>query len=218
MPTLTKNKNDKPLVSGGGKGPDGAWSDGNGGDNREPEPERTPPPEGYRIAIRLVIISITVLFLSLTSAYIFNRAKNFPIVMPQVLWLSTALIISSSMTMEIARRALRRRLEGRFKVWISVTMALGLGFLIAQLVAWDHLRDSGFYLNKNFRSGYAYIFTALHGIHLIGGLIALAYLVLRAQSKWTAVRRRVTVDVTAMYWHFLDGLWVYLLTLIFFWN
>jgi cytochrome c oxidase subunit 3 len=218
MPTLTKSKTDKPLVSGGGKGSDGAWSDGDGGDDRGPEPERTPPPEGYRIAIRLVIISITVLFLALTSAYIFNRAKNQPIVMPRVLWLSTALIITSSMTMEIARRALRRRLEGRFKIWIGVTMVLGLGFLSAQLVAWNHLIDSGFYLNKNFRSGYAYIFTALHGVHLIGGLIALAHLVLRAQAKWTAVRRRVIVDVTALYWHFLDGLWVYLLALLFFWK
>jgi cytochrome c oxidase subunit 3 len=218
MPTLTKSKTDEPLVSDGGRGPDGAWGDGEGGGDREPHPERTPPPEGYRIAIWLAMVSITVLFLALTSAYIFNRANNQPIVMPRVLWLSTALIITSSMTMEVARRALRRRLESRFKIWIGVTIALGLGFLAAQLLAWSQLIDSGFYVNKNFRSGYAYIFTALHGVHLIGGLIALAYLLLRAQEKWTAVRRRVTVDVTALYWHFLDGLWVYLLALLFFWK
>jgi cytochrome c oxidase subunit 3 len=58
----------------------------------------------------------------------------------------------------------------------------------------------------------------LHGVHLLGGLVALAYLMARAQGKWTAVRRRVSVDVTALYWHFLDGLWIYLLALLFFWK
>ncbi len=218
MPTLTTNKSDKPEVNDGGRGLDGLWGDGEGGDDRQPEPERTPPPEGYRIAIWMAILSITMLFLALTSAYIFNRAKNHPIVMPQVLWLSTALIVAGSVTIEIARRALRRRLESRFKIWIVATMALGLGFLAAQLIAWRHLIESGFYVNKNFHSGYAYIFTALHGVHLIGGLIALGYMMLRAQKKWTAVRRRVSIDVTALYWHFLDGLWIYLLVLLFLWK
>jgi cytochrome c oxidase subunit 3 len=192
-PTLTKNKTG-PIV------------------------ERTPPPEGYRIAIWLALVSITMLFLTLTSAYIFNRANTHPIVMPRVLWLSTALISASSLTMELARRSLKLRREGGFKLWLAVTMSLGFGFLGAQLIAWHHLVESGFYINRNFHSGYAYIFTGLHGLHLLGGLVALAYLMARAQEKWTAVRRRVSVDVTALYWHFLDGLWIYLLALLFFWK
>jgi cytochrome c oxidase subunit III len=204
-PTLTKNKTGEPSIA-----------------------ERTPPPEGYRIAIWLALVSITMFFLALTSAYIFNRANTQPIVMPRVLWLSTALIIASSLTMELARRSLRLRQEGAFKRWLAVTMALGLGFLGAQLTAWHHLVESGFYLNteffdgsayiRNFHSSYAYIFTGLHGVHLLGGLVALAYLTMRAQGSWTAVRRRVSVDVTALYWHFLDGLWIYLLALLFFWK
>jgi cytochrome c oxidase subunit 3 len=204
-PTLTKNKTGEPVIV-----------------------ERTPPPEGYRIAIWLALVSITMLFLALTSAYIFNRANTHPIVMPRILWLSTALIIASSLTIELARRSLRLRQEGGFKIWLAVTMALGSGFLVAQLTAWQHLIESGFYINRNFYNGnayirnfhssYAYIFTGLHGVHLLGGLAALAYLVTRAQEKWTAVRRRVSVDVTALYWHFLDGLWIYLLALLFFWK
>jgi cytochrome c oxidase subunit 3 len=202
-PTLTKNKTESIV-------------------------ERTPPPEGYRIAILLALVSITMLFLALTSAYIFNRANTHPIVMPRVLWLSTALITASSLTIELARRSLRRRREGGFKLWLAVTMVLGLGFLGAQFAAWHHLVESGFYINRNFYNGqayirnfhssYAYIFTGLHGVHLLGGLVALAYLMARAQEKWTAVRRLVSVDVTALYWHFLDGLWIYLLALLFFWK
>lgn len=217
MPTTISNKTDQPSVGDGGKGLDRLWGDGGDGD-RQPEPERTPPPEGYRIGVWLAIISITMLFLALTSAYVFNRAKNQPIVMPPVFWVSTALILAGSVTSEIAKRSLRRRRGANFKIWISVTMVLGLGFLTAQLMAWRQLVASGFYLNKNFHSSYAYIFTALHGVHLIGGLIALAYVTLRAQVGWTAVRRRVAVDVTALYWHFLDVLWIYLLILLFFWK
>jgi cytochrome c oxidase subunit III len=204
-PTLTKNKTGESSIA-----------------------ERTPPPEGYRIAILLALVSITMLFLALTSAYIFNRANTQPIVMPRVLWLSTALIIASSLTIELARRSLRLRRERPFKTWLVITMMLGLGFLGAQIAAWQDLVESGFYLNRNFYNGYAYIrnfhssyayiFTGLHGVHLLGGLVALAYLTMRDQGSWTAVRRRVSVDVTALYWHFLDGLWIYLLVLLFFWK
>ena len=205
------------MTGEGGNGFDGNWGGGEGGDDGRSRPERYPPPEGYRIAVRLALVSITMLFLALTSAYIFNRAKNHPIIMPQALWVSTALILTSSITMELARRNLRRN-EGRFRIWIMATMLLGVGFLIAQLVAWRELVAEGFYINKNFHSGYAYLFTGLHGVHLMGGLVALGCVTLRASEKWTAVRRRVSVDVTALYWHFLDGLWFYLLVLLFFWK
>ncbi len=218
MPTtLTTKKTDAPPAGGGfddfGGGGDGDGRGGGGwGD------ELTPPPEGYSLAIRLAIVSVTSLFLALSSAYVFNGAMRQPIAAPRVLWASTSFILASSLTAEIARRALRRRLENRFRLWISITMLLGLCFLSAQLALWKRLVASGFYINRNHHSGYAYIFTGLHGAHLIGGLIALGYVLLRERSKWTAVRRRVSVDATVLYWHFLDGLWLYLLALIFFWR
>jgi cytochrome c oxidase subunit 3 len=223
--TLTPKKSDPPSTGSGGHinnfgGGDHGGDDGRGGppDGRGWSNELTPPPEGYRLAIRLTLVSVTVLFLALSSAYIFNRAELQPIATPRVLWLSTGLILASSLTIELARRALRRRAEGRFKFWISATMLLGLGFLGAQIMVWKRLVASGFYVNKNHHSGYAYIFTGLHGAHLVGGLVALAYVMLRNISDWTAVRRRVSVDATALYWHFLDGLWIYLLALIFYWR
>lgn len=215
--TLTKT--DEPIVgAGGGSGGFDDLPGYGGGGNRPPEPERLPPPEGYRIGVWLVLASVTMLFAALVSAYIVNRAQSMPIIMPKVLWLSTAVILVSSATFEIARRALKRRVENKFKLWIGVTTALGLGFLALQLLAWSELNAAGFYINKNLHSGYSYLFTGLHGVHLIGGLAALAFVTLRKAEKWTAVRRRVAVDVTALYWHFLDGLWVVLFVLLFFWN
>ncbi len=218
--TLTPKQTDAPSTDGGGF--DDVGDGGYGGDDGRGgggwSNELTPPPEGYSLAIRLTIVSITMLFLALTSAYIFNRARLQPLVTPRVLWVSTSFILASGVTMELARRALRRRLEDRFRLWISATMLLGLCFLGAQIVLWKRLVASGFYVNKNHHSGYAYIFTGLHGAHLIGGLIALAYVMARRPASWTAVRRRVSVDATALYWHFLDGLWIYLLILIFYWR
>jgi len=215
--TLTPKKTDSPPIDGGGFDDFGGGGDGGRGGGGWSN-ELTPPPEGYSLAIRLAMVSITVLFLALSSAYVFNHAMRQPIAAPHVLWVSTSFILASSLTAEMARRALRRRLENRFRLLISATMLLGLSFLAAQLVLWERLVESGFYINRNHHSGYAYIFTGLHGAHLIGGLIALGYVMMRERSKWTAVRRRVSVDATVLYWHFLDGLWIYLLALLFYWR
>ncbi len=216
--TLPTTKQDEPAFDAGGRGFDDLPSYSGGDDNRPPEPERQPPPEGYRIGVWLVLASVTMLFAALVSAYVVNRAHSMPIEMPRVLWLSTIVILASSLTFEIARRALKRRAEGKFKFWIGVTTVLGLGFLVLQLMAWGQLKAAGFYINKNLHSGYSYLFTGLHGVHLIGGLAALAFVTLRNQAKWTTVRKRVAIDVTALYWHFLDGLWIVLFVMLFFWK
>lgn len=216
--TQTPRKTDTPSTGDGGRFDDFGDGGGGGGDNGRGGGwgnELTPPPEGYSLAIRLTIVSVTMLFLALSSAYVFNRARLQPLAAPRILWISTGLILTSSATIELARRALRLRIESRFKLWMSITMLLGLSFLGAQIVLWKHLVANGFYVNRNQHSGYAYIFSGLHGAHLIGGLIALAYVALRNPANWTVVRRRVSVDATTLYWHFLDGLWIYLLVLIF---
>jgi cytochrome c oxidase subunit 3 len=216
--TLTTTKHDEPGIGDGGRGFRDLPGYGDGNGDSKPEPERTPPPEGYRIGVWLVLISVTMLFAALTSAYVFNQAQRQPIVMPRILWLSTGMILASSLTIEIARRALKRRIENKFRLWIAVTTALGFAFLVAQLLAWRSLSASGFYINRNFHSGYSYLFTGLHGVHLLGGLVALAIVTLRNRQRWTALRRRVAVDVTALYWHFIDGLWIFLFLMLFFWR
>ncbi|HKQ90720.1 MAG TPA: hypothetical protein VJZ77_08560, partial [Blastocatellia bacterium] len=108
MPTtLTPKKTDAPPINGGGFDDFGGGGDGGGGGGGWSN-ELTPPPEGYSLAIRLAIVSITVLFLALSSAYVFNRAMRQPIAAPSVLWVSTSFILASSLTVEMARRALRR--------------------------------------------------------------------------------------------------------------
>jgi cytochrome c oxidase subunit 3 len=138
---------------------------------------------------------------------------------PSTFFVSTALILLSSVTFEMTRRALRQRKEEKFTRWLGLTAALGIGFLIAQLLAWRQLIAAGFFVNTNRHSGFAYIFTGLHAVHLLGGIIGLAYVVTKSRwGTWTAIRRRASIDATAIYWHFLDGLWIYLLLILFAWR
>ncbi len=195
--------------------PPGYGGDGGG----EGKPELTPPPEGYRIGIWLALASVAMMFLALSSAYVFNSAYRLPLEFPSTFIVSTVIVVASSVTFEISRRALRRRFELRFTRWLKVTLALGVAFLAAQTFAWVQLISSGFYVNTNRHSGFAYIFTALHAIHVLGGIGALSFVLVKSRRRlWTAVRRRSSVDATAIYWHFLCGLWIYILAILFVWG
>jgi cytochrome c oxidase subunit 3 len=134
--------------------------------------------------------------------------------------LSTALILVSSVTLETARRSWRNLAGDRSRPWLLLTGALGIGFLGSQLLAWRQLVGQGVYVASNPHSSFFYLLTAAHGIHLLGGLAALAYLLLRrttprgAEKDWAQARAKG--DAVTLYWHFLDLLWVYLFVLLFY--
>ena len=169
------------------------------------------PPGAFRILIWTACLSISAFFAALVIAYVWRAGTGpywRPIVFPQVLWLSTALILVSSGTLEVARRVFRKgrwRLASRL---LLATAALGLVFLGVQLIAWRDLVLQGAYMMEDPHGAFFYIFTGLHGAHLIGGLIALFVVVLGRK------KRREVVDVTAYYWHFLTVLWLILFVVL----
>lgn len=213
---------------GGGPRPPGPKNGngfhGNGGGKGGDDPLRFSPAR-YRLGAWVAIGSILMLFVALTSAYIVRSASApdwKPIAMPRVLWLSTLLIIASSLTMEIARRSLKQKREAGYGKWLAITTLLGLGFLGSQVIAWRQLARQGIYLASNPYSSFFYLFTAAHGFHLAGGLLALGYVLLRRnQYRRTldgALRRIGAADAVAIYWHFMDVLWVGLFGLLMFWR
>jgi cytochrome c oxidase subunit 3 len=162
------------------------------------------PPGLYRVGVATACGSIFALFTTLVIAYYWrSRTPRYwePIPLPNILWLSTALILSSSLTFETARRVFRRgkwRLASRL---LLATASLGAAFLASQLTAWRQLVLHGAYMAQNPHSSFFYLLTGLHAAHLIGGLVALLVVVLGRS------RRRELVDVVAFYWHFLGLLW-----------
>src|SRR5258708_27156620 len=127
-----------------------------------------------------------MLFTALISSYIVRSASGndwVPIAMPKVLWLSTSLIMTRSVTMEISRRSVKALNDAGYGRWLIVTVVLGLGFLGSQLMAWRQLVRQGVYIASNPHSSFFYLFTAAHGVHLLGGLVALSFLLLRTTRK-----------------------------------
>jgi len=179
----------------------------------------------YRLGTWVTMAAIAMLFTSLSSAYIVRAASAndwFPLAMPRVLLLSTALIAISSGTLEIARRRLKSSSSRSYVQFLALTVVLGLGFLASQLIAWRQLARQGVYLASNPHSSFFYLLTAAHGVHLVGGLLALFYLLLRAGRLVTQpaalVKRQAVTDAVTMYWHFMDALWIYLFLLLFLWR
>jgi cytochrome c oxidase subunit 3 len=205
--------------NGGGKPPSHDGDDGGdeGGGSREPEP-RGSKARMYSAAVVVGMVSILVFFLVLTAAFVFLRAKNFHtwsgVPLPRILWFNTIVLLASSATLEIARRRLNTNEIGAFRRMWMLTTVLGLVFVSGQIVAWTQLAESGVYLTSRLASGFFYVFTALHAAHLIGGICALLYVGLRKFDG--RVSRPLAANVASYYWHFMDGLWVFLLALLYF--
>jgi cytochrome c oxidase subunit 3 len=169
------------------------------------------PPGTYRLGLLIACGSILAFFVALVIAFYWrSRTPPFwaPVALPNTLWLSTAIILTSSVTFEAARRAYRRGLHAIAARLLVVTACLGAAFLASQLSAWLNLVHRGLYLAQNPYSSFFYMFTGLHAAHLIGGLIAMFIVTLGRRT------RRETVDAVAFYWHFLGVLWLALFTIL----
>ena len=200
-----------PPSFGGDDDGDGGGDDGNRRRNWSASPKR------YSTAIAIGIVAILMFFMALASAFIVLRRGSgvwVTVHLPPVLWANTCVLLASSFTLEAARRRLfLADLRGFRKYWLFTT---GLGFLFVggQLVAWRQLVAQGIYIASNQASSFFYIFTGAHAVHLLGGVCALLY-VLARKFRQTSVSRSTAAEIASYYWHFMGGLWVFLLALLY---
>jgi cytochrome c oxidase subunit 3 len=205
---------------GGGGGttpPGGGDGGGDGGNDGNRRGKGTPSPKRYSTAIAIGIVSILMFFMALASAFIVLRRGSevwVSVHFPNVLWLNTAILLGSSFTLEIARRRLSLSDHSGFRKFWSLTTFLGLLFVSGQLIAWRQLVTQGVYIATNQASSFFYIFTAAHSAHLLGGVAALLYVALRKFEN-TRISLPTAAEVTSYYWHFMDGLWIFLLALLY---
>ena len=182
------------------------------------------PLDRYRTGMWVALAAVLMMFTALTSAYVV-RAGTWndwrPIAMPRLLWVSTAVITLSSLAFEVARRSLKAGRTAAFKRWLLVTVVLGLGFLASQLTIWRELSAAGIYLASNPHGSFFYVLTGAHGLHLLGGILFLDYLLLRtwrSNGADGASKRLAVTNTAALYWHFMFGVWIYLFLLLFLWR
>jgi len=169
------------------------------------------------IGLAAALSAIAMLFVAFTTSYLGHRqGGTWPAVpLPDILWLDTGLLLASSVALEWGRRRLRRGDPDGLRRGLAVAGTLGLAFLLGQLAAWRELVRAGVYLTSNPHSSFFYLLTGAHGAHLLGGLVALSVILPRAWWGRYAPPASTAVDATAIYWHFLTVLWLYLFILLY---
>ncbi len=160
----------------------------------------------------LFIVSIVMLFASQTSAYLVRRAEGnwLEFAIPELFKYSTIVLVVSSITMHWAVSAAKKDDFTQLRLAISATFVLGITFLVMQFEGWKKLVEMNVYFVGNPSGSFFYVFTGLHGFHLISGLIVLAYALFAAFRLKIHAKSLRQIQICATYWHFLDLLWVYL--------
>ena len=184
------------------------------GDDEGEGPGVLADPARFGLWVFLGVISM--LFIGFTSAYLVRRASPDwrPLSPPGILWLNTAFLLASSVALQAARHRHRAWELQAVRTWVGVTGILGGLFVAGQVMAWRSLAAQGIFLATNPHSSFFYLLTGLHGAHLLGGLVWFA-VVLGKVSRMAYAPGEDGLGLFATYWHFLGGLWVYLLFLLF---
>lgn len=174
------------------------------------------------IIMFLMIAGITALFLGFTGAYIYNRIEQGvkPIDLPSLFYLNTLIIIASSLALIKAKSAYLDDRTETFKRALFATLILTLIFLIAQIFAWMQLVNQNILINHSTLASYMYLISGVHFLHLVGGLPFLGAFIYKANKHmkdpvtvllyFSDPDKKRSLNLLNIYWHFLDGLWIYL--------
>lgn len=179
-----------------------------------------------RIFTMFLLLVVLMTFGGLCGAYIVlatNGALEWrPFDLPYQVWISTAIILASSFTYHISKNLLWENRQEKAKKWLLITTVLGAAFISSQILAWFMLYRRGVYWSGNPYAGFFYILTAVHAVHVAGGICALGAIVIRSWYKTFSDEeleyRQNLAKVVGWYWHFMDALWIVILLLLGFWK
>ncbi|MBE9540277.1 MAG: cytochrome c oxidase subunit 3 [Proteobacteria bacterium] len=177
-----------------------------------------------RIALRFILAIVTVIFFLFILTFLSrSQYPDFqalagqpwqPFTDPSRLWFNTGLLALSSLAIQFGVYAARREQLNNAIAGISSAVFFALMFLLAQLSLWQHLQSLGFYINTNPANSYFYLLTAIHGLHLLGGLLVLTNVVFRVWYDGALDRLSGPLQLCATYWHYLLGIWLVLFALL----
>ena len=169
----------------------------------------------HKFTLWVAIGSILMMFAGLTSAYIVKRSQAswLMIEIPMMFWYSTATILASSVTVQLALKALKKREVINYRRLLAVTAVLGVLFIVLQIVGFRQFAAQDIRLvgaGSNASYSFLLAISGLHGLHVLGGVVALVVIAIRALNSSTRNYSSVPLEIAATYWHFVDALWIYL--------
>lgn len=168
-----------------------------------------------RFSLLLGMIGMFMMFAALSSGFIVYTAsgvdKGIKTILPDTFIYSTMVIVFSSLTLHLAYRAAKLERLGKQRLYLLVTIALGIVFFVLQMDAWSVLADRGIYfVNNNASQSFIYVFTGMHLVHIIAGLIVLVRRLWGTRKVISYSDNQFRMNLTAIFWHFLDLLWIYI--------
>jgi cytochrome c oxidase subunit 3 len=169
----------------------------------------------YKFSLWVGMASILMMFAGFTSAYLVKRNDStwLQFSLPSVFWYSTFVILLSSLTIYLAGKSFKSRNMARYRVLITVTAALGVLFVILQLMGFQYLQNHGIKLigtGSNPSGSFLGVITGVHMLHVIGGVIVLLIMFIKAFNSSSKNYSSIPIEVASTYWHFVDAIWIYL--------
>jgi cytochrome c oxidase subunit 3 len=169
----------------------------------------------HKFTLWVAIGSILMMFAGLTSAYIVKRSQAswLMIEIPMMFWYSTATILASSVTVQLALKALKKREMVNYERLLLVTAVLGVLFIVLQVVGFRQFAAQDIRLvgaGSNASYSFLLAISGMHGVHVLGGVVALVVIAIRALNSSTRNYSSLPLEIAATYWHFVDALWIYL--------
>ena len=176
----------------------------------------------YKLILLFAMVSMTMMFAGLTSAFVVSKSrvdwlKGFEL--PNAFYISTIVIIGCSVTFHFAKKAIKKDNQSLTTTMLLATLALGILFVILQFVGFGQIVASGYYFTgaeSSITTTFLYIVTLMHLLHLAGGLISLLIIIYNHFKQKYNSSQTLGIELGAMYWHFLDFLWVYLFVFLYF--
>ena len=184
--------------------------------------EKSRTARSYKLILLFAMVSMTMMFAGLTSAFVVSKSradwlKNFQL--PTAFFYSTAVIIGCSVTFHLAKKAIQKNNQSRTTVFLLSTLALGISFVVLQFVGFGQIVANGYYFTgeaSSITTTFLYIVTVVHLLHLAGGVISLLIIIYNHFKQKYNSAQTLGIELGAMYWHFLDFLWVYLFLFLYF--
>ena len=186
------------------------------------EEQKSRTARSYKLILLFGMVSMIMMFAGLTSAFVVSKSradwlKDFQL--PTAFYYSTIVIIGCSITFHLAKKAIQKNNQSKTTIFLLTTLVLGILFVVLQFVGFGQIIDNGHYFTgsgSSITTTFLYVVTVVHLIHLAGGVISLLIIIYNHFKQKYNSSQTLGIELGAMYWNFLDLLWVYLFLFLYF--
>ena len=183
--------------------------------NKELPPNRI---QALRFAMWIAMVSIVMLFGAFTSAYLVRKPVGnwYEFKLPIQFLYSTIIIVLSSLSLELSYKNFKNNVSSQYMIYLTISFLLGIAFLISQAMAFQYMMGIGLFIDLNVSVSFLYVIAGMHGLHVLGGIIAIVISMLVAFTTTLQVTefKILKFDLLRQYWHFIGVLWIYLLVFL----